>query len=104
MSRERVGYSQRSMRATSIASIACIATLTIRDVDDGLRTRLRVRAARHGRSMEAEVRAILREALAKPAASEGLGTRIHQRFEVIGGVDVEQPDRPDRPRSAQLPP
>jgi len=41
-----------------------MATLTIRNVDAGVRERLRVRAARHGRSMEAEVRSILSEAVA----------------------------------------
>jgi hypothetical protein len=41
----------------SNARIAVIATSTVRDLDDDLRALLRVRAARHGRSMEAEVRA-----------------------------------------------
>jgi antitoxin FitA len=38
-------------------------TLTIRNVDPELREQLRVRAARHGRSMEAELREILKQAL-----------------------------------------
>lgn len=80
-----------------------MATLTIRDVDDELRTRLRVRAAQHGRSMEAEVRAILREALAKPRPSRHLGTRIHQRFAAVGAADLELPDRDDSPRVPDLP-
>ena len=40
-----------------------MATLTIRNLDDTLKTRLRVVAAQHGRSMEEEVRQIIREAL-----------------------------------------
>jgi phosphopantothenoylcysteine decarboxylase/phosphopantothenate--cysteine ligase len=44
-----------------------MASLTVRQLDDGLKTRLRLRAARHGRSMEDEVRTILRE------AAEGAG-------------------------------
>lgn len=80
-----------------------MATLTIRDLDDELRSRLRVRAAGHGRSMEAEVRAILSEALAKPSATERLGTRIHQRFADVGGLDLEQPNRLEGPRAATLP-
>jgi hypothetical protein len=44
------------------------ATLTIRNVDAALKQRLRVRAAHHGHSMEAEVRAILKETLNEPAA------------------------------------
>jgi plasmid stability protein len=41
-----------------------MATLTIRNVDAGVKERLRVRAARHGRSMEAEARSVLSEAVA----------------------------------------
>lgn len=40
-----------------------MATLTIRNLDDTLKTRLRLVAALHGRSMEEEVRQILRGAL-----------------------------------------
>jgi plasmid stability protein len=80
-----------------------MATLTIRDVDDDLRAELRVRAARHGRSMEAEVRAILREAVAKPPASGGLGSRIHQRFAAIGGLDVTRAERAEEARAPELP-
>lgn len=43
-----------------------MATLTIRDFDDELKAALRVRAAEHGRSMESEVREILRTALERP--------------------------------------
>lgn len=42
-----------------------MATVSIRDLDDGVRDRLRVRAARNGRSMEAEMRAILTAAVAE---------------------------------------
>ena len=41
-----------------------MATLTIRNVDAAVKARLRVRAARHGHSMEAEARTILSEAVA----------------------------------------
>ena len=80
-----------------------MATLTIRDLDEELRARLRVTAARHGRSMEAEVREILREALTRPAAADHLGTRIRQRFATVGGSELELPPRTDSPRPAQLP-
>jgi plasmid stability protein len=79
-----------------------MATLTIRDLDDELRARLRVRAAEHGRSMEAEVRAILAEALAKPVLV-GLGSRVHQRFADVGGADLDLPPRSDGPRIPDLP-
>lgn len=80
-----------------------MATLTIRDLDEELRANLRVRAARHGRSMEAEVREILRDAVTRPAAADQLGTRIRQRFATIGGTELELPPRADRPRPATLP-
>ena len=75
-----------------------MATLTIRDLDDELRARLRVRAARHGRSMEAEVRAILRDALVRPPVVERLGSRVHQRFAPVGGAGLELSSRRDSPR------
>jgi plasmid stability protein len=78
-----------------------MATLTIRGLDDQTKTRLRVRAAHHGRSMEAEVRSILREALS-PQAQDGLGSLIHARFAEIGGIALEQPGRTDMPRAANL--
>jgi plasmid stability protein len=80
-----------------------MATLTIRDLDDDLKAQLRVRAAEHGRSMEAEVRAILHETLAKPVAARRLGTLVHRRFAAVGSVDLEQPNRQEKPRAADLP-
>jgi antitoxin FitA len=81
-----------------------MATLTIRDFDDDLKTALRVRAAEHGRSMEAEVREILRAALSRPSSSAiGMGTRIRQRFSSGNDVEIELPDRTERPRAAELP-
>jgi antitoxin FitA len=80
-----------------------VATLTIRDLDDELRVRLRVRAAERGRSMEAEVREILRDALTRPTAPDRLGSRIHQRFATIGGAELDLPTRTDLPRAATLP-
>jgi plasmid stability protein len=79
-----------------------MATITIRNLNEDLKTQLRIRAAAHGRSMEAEVRAILQETLAKPVTG-GLGTRIHQRFAAIGAVELELPDRSESPRFASLP-
>jgi plasmid stability protein len=76
-----------------------VATLTIRALDDDLKQALRVRAAQHGRSMEAEVRAILEQVLrTDPVPEYGLGTWIHQRFAALGGVELELPSRAaDRP-------
>lgn len=79
-----------------------MATLTIRDLDDELKTRLRIRAAQHGHSMEAEARAILREMLDMPAAPTRLGTRVHERFARFGGVELELPQRHEVPRVPDL--
>ena len=68
-------------------------TLTIRNVPDETKKRLRIRAAEHGRSMEAELRAILAGALDVPAAPENLGEAIHRRFAKFGGVELELPER-----------
>ena len=62
-----------------IDSIDCIryagsmASLTIRKLDDSVKTKLRVRAAENGRSMEEEARAILEEAVQVQAPSAALG-------------------------------
>jgi plasmid stability protein len=70
------------------------ATLTIRNVDPRLKEELRVRAAQHGHSMEAELRDILRQALAAGEAKQeapeiGLGEAIRRRMAPFGGVELE---------------
>ena len=72
-----------------------MAMLTIRNLDPVLKERLRVQAARHARSMEAEARDILRQALAEPdpAAERSLFERVRARFAPLGGVDLEVPAR-----------
>ena len=70
-----------------------MASITIRNLDDRLKTRLRIRAAEHGRSMEEEVRQILRQVIGLPAENRNLGELIHRRFAAIGGVELELPDR-----------
>lgn len=63
-------------------------TLTIRQVSPAQKERLRVRAARHGRSMESELRHILAEALAEEEREEiDLAEAIHRRFLPLGGLD-----------------
>jgi plasmid stability protein len=81
-----------------------MATLVIRDLDDAIKARLRVRAAHHGRSMEAEARAILRAALTERAAQRGLGSRIQQRFADLDEVAITLPPRTEEPRAAEFGP
>jgi antitoxin FitA len=71
-----------------------MASMTIRDIEDSLKARLRVRAAKHGRSMEDEARDILRAALsAQPPRARALVDSIRARIEPLGGVDLEIPAR-----------
>jgi plasmid stability protein len=68
-----------------------MAQILIRQLDDDTKARLRQRAERHGRSMEAEARHILRQGLAVEAAAteEGLGTRIARAMAEAGLTDAE---------------
>ena len=71
-----------------------MASVTVRNLDDGLKRRLRIRAAENGRSMEQEARDILRAALDEDAApNRELGTAIHELFRPLGGVELEIPPR-----------
>jgi plasmid stability protein len=79
-----------------------MTTLTIRNIDPDVKDKLRRTAAAHGRSMEEEVRVILRNALAQPEAAKGLGSRVHARFAALGGVDLPVPDRGEAPRAADF--
>ncbi|MBN9506881.1 MAG: plasmid stabilization protein [Altererythrobacter sp.] len=73
-----------------------MAVMTIRNIDDAIKKRLRVRAAVNGRSMEDEARDILRSALSTDdPRPRNLGQAIHERFGPLGGVDL-----PDVPREA----
>jgi plasmid stability protein len=64
--------------------------MTIRDIDEKLKQRLRLQAARHGRSMEEEARDILRTALShEPSRAGGLVDAIRRRVEPLGGVELE---------------
>lgn len=76
-----------------------MAAVSVRDLDESVRERLRVRAAEHGRSMEAEIRAILTEAVSPPADPRGLAQALLARFGDIGGVDLELPSRTETPRA-----
>jgi plasmid stability protein len=68
--------------------------MTIRNIDEQLKLRLRVQAAHHGRSMEDEARDILRAALAtQEGGRQSLIESIRSRMAPLGGVDLELPAR-----------
>jgi plasmid stability protein len=70
-----------------------MASITIRNLDDDLKRRLRVRAAEHGRSMEEEVREILRHVVTEPAPQRNLAAAIRSRVAALGGVELDLPPR-----------
>lgn len=66
-----------------------MATMTIRNIDDSLKSRLRIRAATHGRSMEDEARDILRSALSTEVPRpRNLAQAIRERIEPLGGIEL----------------
>ncbi len=77
-----------------------MASITIRNLDDEVKTRLRVRAAKHHRSMEEEARLILREAVGQKPSSRNLTNIIRSHFGPTNGVNLELPPR----ESAREPP
>jgi len=79
-----------------------VADISIRNLDDSVRDRLRLRAASHGRSMESEIRAILAEAVRGPEDQVGLLDAVFERFNSLGGVQLDLPDRSTPVRSADF--
>jgi antitoxin FitA len=65
-----------------------MSMLTVRNLDDSVKTQLRVRAAQHGWAMEEEVRRILTRATLGEVSTTPLGSRIHARFKSLGSVDM----------------
>ena len=63
-----------------------MANLAIRSLDDDLKPSLRAQVARHGQSMEEEVRSILRQASSSPIPVTGLGQRLANRFQSVAAV------------------
>lgn len=79
-----------------------MTAISIRGLNDHVKERLRVRAARHGRSMEAEARTILTEAVSDPDDGGDLFDTLADRFGELGGVDLELPPRSTPARGAEL--
>jgi len=82
--------------------VMAVSAVSIRNLDDRVKERLRVRAARHGRSMEAEMRAILTEAVSEPGEDTGLFRALLDRVGQLGGVELDIPKRAAQPRAADL--
>lgn len=71
-----------------------MAQFVVRNIEESVKTKLQRRAKRHGRSMEEEVREILRDAAKNEGSKrKGLGTRIAERFRGIGlkqGEEIQE--------------
>jgi plasmid stability protein len=81
---------QSLLNMQSMTNGGYMASMTIRDIDARLKARLRVQAARHGRSMEDEARDILRTALSIERTRSGnLVESIRARIEPLGGIDLD---------------
>ena len=71
-----------------------MASITIRKLDERVKTKLRVRAAHHGRSMEEEAREILKNVLiADESRAQNLAQAIRRHIEPFGGVELSLPKR-----------
>lgn len=74
-----------------------MASLTVRNLDETVKKRLKLRAAERGRSLEQEVREILSREVEKPKIEPvGLGEAIRRRFAPLGGVELQLPARRGR--------
>ena len=70
-----------------------MGSITIRNLDNNLKAQLRLRAARHGRSMEAEARTILAQSLGASADEQNLAVVIQRRFESLDAESLPIPRR-----------
>ena len=72
-------------------------SITIRNLDDEVKTQLCIRATENGRSMEEEARIILRGAVPSETSDngmvpvKGLGTAIHKLFKPFGSMELDIP-------------
>lgn len=80
-----------------------MADISVRGLDDRVRDRIRTRAAQHGRSMEAEVREILTEAVDTLEPPTDLMAELRRAALAVGGVELDIPPRTDVPRVPDLP-
>ena len=86
--------------AVNLHIMVSMAAFTVRNLSDVTLRALRRRAAKHGRSTEAEVRAIL-DAAARPDDRLKIGSALTQLFQPLGGmdIDIERDRTPAKPIS-----
>jgi plasmid stability protein len=94
--RKGVGRREQSLYAINALNdiIDCMASITIRKLPEATKRRLRIRAARNGRSMEQEAREIIKTTVAQPDSEPvNIGEAIRQIFAPLGGVELKIPPR-----------
>ena len=79
-----------------------MASITIRGLDDSVKRRLRMRAAKHGVSMEEEARELLKIGVARAESEPNLADGIRALFDPLGGVEL--PEFPRHGGSTRQPP
>jgi plasmid stability protein len=79
-----------------------MASITIRNLDEEIKQRLRVRAAEHGRSMEEEARDILRRVMSETPPPRNLAASIRSRIENTDRFDLDLPAREPIPEPPHL--
>ncbi len=88
-----IGHGSPSESGPCRQSSGAVQQITIRNPEDDVKRRLRVRAAGHGRSMEEEAREILRQVVGEGAPPRNLAAAIRARVAPFGGADLERPAR-----------
>ena len=73
-----------------------MASLTIRDLDEDVKRRLRILAAQKGHSMEEEARNILKQAVGQKSAAEFIRV-ARDLFAGENGIELQAPERKNRP-------
>ncbi len=68
-------------------------SLTIRNIEKSIKDSLRMSAASNGRSMEEEVRQILKKYVLQKKSAMGIASKIHHRFAAAGGIDLPEVSR-----------
>ncbi|MFM8481216.1 MAG: FitA-like ribbon-helix-helix domain-containing protein [Gammaproteobacteria bacterium] len=79
-----------------------MASITIRNLEDDLKRRLKIRAAEHGRSMEEETRDILRRVMSDADSPRDLAAAIRARVSPAARADLTLPTREPMREPPQL--
>lgn len=70
-----------------------MAAITIRDIDDSIKEKLRIQAAVNGRSMEAEARSIIEDSVTRPPREKNIAVALMNLGDRFGSVDLPSRDR-----------